>query len=205
MEGYLGMMGRAVCSSVSSASGKNCWSAEQMQGLLTIRVSGWGSMAQEFFVLMTLQSIHLIAKQTVFTTVWKKITFLPQGNLSSILKTNTFFGDNISLCSQGWHLALDPPASAFQMPGLQVCTTTSSELLEDKVLSCFSASDHGTQAVPQTCQQVEDGINTTYLPLQIPGPPLLPTFMDHTECHMVGQVGITICLYKPTFHHLNCC
>lgn len=135
----------------------------------------------------------------------KKITFLPQGNLSSILKTNTFFGDNISLCSQGWHPALDPPASAFQMPGLQVCTTTSSELLEDKVLSCFSGSDHGTQAVPQTCQQVEDAINTTCLPLQIPGPPLLPTFMDHTECHMVGQVGITICLYKPTFHHLNCC
>lgn len=32
----------------------------------TVRVSGWGSVAQGFLVLMTLQGIHLIAKQTVF-------------------------------------------------------------------------------------------------------------------------------------------
>lgn len=66
----------------------------------TVRVSGRGSVAQGFFVPMTLQGIHLIAKQTGFLQIlWKENNSLFQGNWCSILKTNKFFLEITSHCA----------------------------------------------------------------------------------------------------------
>lgn len=70
-----------------------------MQRLLTIRVSGWGSMAQEFFVLMTLQGIHPIAKQNCFYNCLKKNHLSSSGEFELHFKNKHIFLEITSHCA----------------------------------------------------------------------------------------------------------